>query len=111
MVRATGLVLAPAVSSFAERERLKVARSGSALTAHRAVIHYRPVKSCYAIVLNKDGRREGIRPYMVAGEGLEPPVLHFRCGENAAVGSAALTVHRTVIHYRLTLRVIRPSVS
>lgn len=70
LVRATGLVLAPAVSSFAERERLKVARSGSALTAHRAVIHYRPVKSCYAIVLNKDGRRKGIRPYMVAGEGL-----------------------------------------
>ena len=48
---------------------------------------------------------------MVAGEGFEPPVLHFHCGENAAVGSAALTVHRTVIHYRLTLRVIRPSVS
>ena len=36
-------------------------------------------------------------------------VLHFLCGENAAVGSAALTVPRTVIHYRLTLRVIRPS--
>ena len=35
-------------------------------------------------------------------------VLHFLCGENTAVGSAALTVRRTVIHYRLTLRVIRP---
>ena len=45
---------------------------------------------------------------LVAGEGLEPTVLYFLCGENTAVGSAALTVHRTVIHYRLTLRVIRP---
>ena len=35
-------------------------------------------------------------------------VLHFHCGENAAVGSTALTAHRAVIHYRLTLRVIRP---
>ena len=43
---------------------------------------------------------------MVAGEGLEPTVLHFLCGENAAVGSAALTAHRAVIHYRLTLRVM-----
>ena len=42
---------------------------------------------------------------MVAGEGLEPTVLHLLCGENAAVGSAALTAHRAVIHYRLTLRV------
>ena len=41
---------------------------------------------------------------LVAGEGLEPTVLHLLCGVNAAVGSAALTVHRTVIHYRLTLR-------
>ena len=50
----------------------------------------------------------GVEPflgiYLVAGEGLEPTVLHFRCGENAAVGSAALTVRWTVIHYRLTLR-------
>ena len=45
---------------------------------------------------------------MVAEAGLEPTVLYFLCGENTAVGSAALTVHRTVIHYRLTLRVIRP---
>ena len=46
---------------------------------------------------------------MVAGEGLEPTVLHFLCGENAAVGSAALTAHRAVIHYRLTLRVMSGS--
>ena len=39
---------------------------------------------------------------------LEPTVLYFLCGENTAVGSVALTVHRTVIHYHLTLRVIRP---
>ena len=45
---------------------------------------------------------------LVAGEGLEPAVLYFLCGENTAVGSAALTVHRTVLHYRPTLRVIRP---
>ncbi|MBQ3866908.1 MAG: hypothetical protein II789_00015, partial [Clostridia bacterium] len=31
-------------------------------------------------------------------KGLEPTVLHFLCGENAAVGSAALTAHRAVIH-------------
>ena len=36
------------------------------------------------------------------------PVLHFLCGENAAVGSAALTAHRAVIHSRLTLRVMSP---
>ena len=30
---------------------------------------------------------------------LNPPVLHFHCGKNAAVGSAALTVHRTVVCY------------
>ena len=35
--------------------------------------------------------------------------LHFLCGENAAVSSAALTCHRQVIHSRLALRVIRPS--
>ena len=46
---------------------------------------------------------------MVAGEGLEPTVLHFLCGENAAVGSAALTAHRAVIHYRLTLWVMSGS--
>ena len=34
------------------------------------------------------------------GWDLNHMVLHFLCGENAAVGSAALTVHRTVIHYR-----------
>ncbi len=53
----------------------------------------------------------GVKPFLgiclVAGEGLEPTVLHFRCGENAAVCSAALTVHWTVIHFRLTLRVMR----
>ena len=48
--------------------------------------------------------RTGLR-----GWDLNLTVLHFLCGENAAVGSAALTVRRTVIHYRLTLRVIRPS--
>ena len=36
---------------------------------------------------------------------LEPTVLYFLCGENTAVGSVALTVHRTVIYYHLTLRV------
>ena len=36
---------------------------------------------------------------------LEPTVLYFLCGENTAVGSVALTVHWTVIHYHLTLRV------
>ena len=41
----------------------------------------------------------------------EPTVLYFLCGENTAVSSVALTVHWTVIHYHLTLRVIRPSVS
>ena len=46
---------------------------------------------------------------LVAGEGLEPTVLHFLCGENAAVGSAALTAHRAVIHSRLTLRVMSGS--
>ena len=45
---------------------------------------------------------------MVAEAGFEPTVLYFLCGENTAVGSAALTVRRTVIHYRLTLRFIRP---
>ena len=45
---------------------------------------------------------------MVAGEGLEPTVLHLLCGANAAVGSAALTVPRTVIHSRLTLRAMSP---
>ena len=39
---------------------------------------------------------------------LNHPVLHFLCGENAAVGSAALTAHRAVIHSRLTLRVMSP---
>ena len=39
--------------------------------------------------------------------GFEPAVLHFHCDENAAVGSADLTVHRTVIQHRLTLRVMR----
>ena len=39
---------------------------------------------------------------------LEPTVLYFLCGENTAVSSVALTVHWTVIHYHLTLRVIRP---
>ena len=48
------------------------------------------------------------RSFMIAEAGFEPAVLHFHCGENAAVGSAALTVHRTVIHSRLTLRFIRP---
>ena len=38
----------------------------------------------------------------------EPTVLYFLCGENTAVGSVALTVRRTVIHYHLTLRLIRP---
>ncbi len=42
---------------------------------------------------------------LVAEGGFEPPVLHFHCDENAAVGSADLTVHRTVIQHRLTLRV------
>ena len=54
------------------------------------------------------GTVETVPLFLVAGEGLEPTVLYFLCGENTAVGSAALTVHRTVIHYRLTLRVIRP---
>ena len=45
---------------------------------------------------------------IVEKAGLDPTVLYFLCGENTAVGSAALTVHRTVIHYRLTLRLIRP---
>ena len=44
---------------------------------------------------------------LVAEAGLEPTVLYFLCGENTAVGSVALTVNRTVIHYHLTLRVMR----
>ena len=44
---------------------------------------------------------------LVAEAGFEPAVLHFHCDENAAVGSADLTVHRTVIQHRLTLRVMR----
>ena len=43
---------------------------------------------------------------MVAGEGFEPTVLPFHRGEKAAVGSAALTAPRAIIHSRLTLRVI-----
>ena len=43
--------------------------------------------------------------HLVAEAGFEPAVLHFHCDENAAVGSADLTVHRTVIQHRLTLRV------
>ena len=39
-------------------------------------------------------------PMWLRGWDLNHTVLHFLCGENAAVGSAALTVHRTVIHYR-----------
>lgn len=46
--------------------------------------------------------------FWLRGLDLNCTVLHFLCGENAAVSSAALTVRRTVIHYRLTLRVIRP---
>ena len=46
--------------------------------------------------------------FWLRGLDLNCTVLHFFCGENAAVSSAALTVRRTVIHYRLTLRVIRP---
>ena len=46
---------------------------------------------------------------VACGWDLNLTVLPFLCGEKAAVGSAALTVHRTVIHSRLTLRVIRLS--
>ena len=44
---------------------------------------------------------------LVAQAGFEPAVLHFHCDENAAVGSADLTVRRTVIQHRFTLRVMR----
>ena len=40
--------------------------------------------------------------FWLRGWDLNHTVLHFLCGENAAVGSAALTVHRTVIHSRLS---------
>ena len=43
---------------------------------------------------------------VLRGWDLNRMVLHFRCDENATVSSAALTVHRTVIQYRLTFRVM-----
>ena len=43
----------------------------------------------------------GLLSFLVAGMGFEPPGLAKFSAENlASVSSAALTVHRTVIHYR-----------
>ena len=50
-----------------------------------------------------------IIPVWCSERDLNHMVLHFLCGENAAVGSAAPGAIQAPIHYRLTLRVIRPS--
>ncbi len=45
VLRTRGLFLAHAEHPLAERKRVLFARSGAALTAHRAVIHYRAPSS------------------------------------------------------------------
>ena len=89
--------------------------SSAALTVRRTVIHYRltlrvirpRAHTPRSGKLYKKSTPCGML-FWLRGLDLNCTVLHFLCGENAAVSSAALTVRRTVIHYRLTLRVIRP---
>ena len=89
-------------------------RIGYAKTPHRGVFACLPMTSSVgrgAMSLRGQkgtGHQRCPVPFWLRRWDLNLTVLHFHCGENATVGSAALTAHWAVIHYRLTLRVIRP---
>ena len=71
-------------------------RSVAALTVHRTVIHYRSPSSPSARTKNKRNRMLRIL-FLLFWQGQKDLILLANCARRSV---AALTVHRTVIHYR-----------